>query len=266
MKKLLLAGAAIGSGAVVYQRAIRPWWLTWGVDPHDTGRALPGDDLVPGPTSADTRSIEIDAPPSDVWPWLLQMGYGRAGWYSYDSIDMAGASSRRVVPEWQTLKVGDVVPTHPGGGFEVRVADAGHALVLYTDTAIVANQAEAAQEKGIAVAAPNVEATGTLLAATQPTDFAASWTFVLEATDQGRTRLIERFRVRFGESDKPWTALTLPVIGFGVFLMTRKQMLGIRDRAEVLRRSGRAAPSQHENGSSATPIDESATPVVAVSL
>jgi hypothetical protein len=68
---------------------------------------------------------------------------------------------------------------------------------------------------------------------TQPVDFAATWAFVLDPLPDGGTKLIERFRVRFGETDKPWTRYTLPVVGFGVFVMMRKQMLGIKQRAEA---------------------------------
>jgi hypothetical protein len=89
----------------------------------------------------------------------------------------------------------------------------------------------------------NVAVTGGVLAATQPAEFAASWAFILEPIAASRTRLIERFRVSFGETDKPWTALTLPVIGFGVFLMTREQMLGIKDRAEGLARERLVPPA-----------------------
>jgi hypothetical protein len=234
MKRLLFAAAAVGAGAITYRGIVRPWWRSWGVDGEDVVRELPGDQLVPGAPVLDTRSIEIDAPPSDVWPWLLQMGYGRAGWYSYDTIDMVGASSRRIVPEWQTLAVGDVVPTHPGGGFLVRDLQPERALVLYSDTGIVTSQAAAARAAATEATTANVQAAGAFLGATQPAEFAASWAFVLEPTAGGHTRLVERFRVKFGETDKPWTAATLPVVGFGVFLMTRQQMLGIRERAETL--------------------------------
>jgi hypothetical protein len=236
MKRAMLAIGAVAGAVVVYQQVVRPWWRTWGVDERDSVRPLPGDDLVPDASTVDTRSIEIVAPPADVWPWLVQMGYGRAGWYSYDTLDMAGASSRRIVPEWQTLAVGDIVPTHPGGGFEVRRMEPGRALVLYSDADLVSNQAKAARAQSTVPTAANVQATGTLLAATQPSEFSASWAFVLEPGPHGRTRLIERFRVAFGATDKPWTAFTLPVVGFGVFLMTQRQMIGIRDRAEALAR------------------------------
>jgi len=237
MKRALLAAATIGAGVACYRRVIRPWWWSWGVDTRDVARDLPGDDLVPFASTADTRSIEIAAPTSDVWPWLIQMGYGRGGWYSYDAIDMAGSSTRRLVPGFPAPAVGDIVPTHPGGGFEVRIVEPGHAFVLYSDTRLVARQRKEAQATGAASSAANVQATGAFLGATQPTEFAASWAFILEPVEADRTRLIERFRVTFGESrEKPWTALTLPILGFGVFLMTRKQMLGIRERAESLAR------------------------------
>ena len=237
MKRWLFAAAAVGTGLIVYREVVRPWWQSWGIDRTDVDRTLPGDGLVPDEPTIDTRSIEIAAPPSDVWPWLVQMGYGRAGWYSYDSIDMVGASTRRIVPEWQSLAVGDVLPTHPGGGFEVRVLEPERALVVYTDSDIVTRQAAAAHDAGTETASTNVQATGAFLGATQPAEFAASWAFVLEPIAGGRTRLIERFRVKFGASDKPWTAATLPVVGFGVFLMTRQQMLGLRERAEAVARA-----------------------------
>ena len=252
----MLAAAAAAGGILAYQQIVRPWWRTWGVDERDVTRALPGDDLVPSAPTMDTRSIEIAAPPTDVWPWLVQMGYGRAGWYSYDSIDMAGASSRHVLPEWQSLEVGDVLPTHPGGGFEVRAIKPERALVLFYDTEIVARQAEPRDGAPEARAARNVQATGTVLAVAQPADFAASWAFILEPLPHARTRLIERFRVRFGETDKPWTMLTMPVVGFGVFLMTQRQMVGIRDRAETLARSRRAEATEVVE---ATPLSRAAS-------
>ncbi len=68
----------------------------------------------------------------------------------------------------------------------------------------------------------------------QPAEFSATWAFILEELPSGQTRLIERFRVRFGETDKPWTRYTLPFMGFGVFVMMRKQLLGIKQRAEAV--------------------------------
>ena len=257
---MLLTGLAIGGAVVAYREVVRPWWRDWGIDELDVARGLPGDELVPAPSAADTRTIEIEAPPSAVWPWLVQMGYGRAGWYSYDQIDMAGASVRRIMPEWQGLSRGDVVPTHPGGGFEVRTLEPERAFVLYSDSDLIARQADAARIANVGRANANVQATGAFLGVAQPTAVAASWAVVLEPGTGGRTRLIERFRVRFGESDKPWTAFTLPLVGFGVFLMTRKQMLGIKERAE---RPSASSPSGRPDADAA-PVTADAAAVMAV--
>jgi hypothetical protein len=136
--------------------------------------------------------------------------------------------------------------------------------VLYSDSDLVARQADAARIANVGRADANVEATGAFLGVAQPADFAASWAFVLEPLTGGRTRLIERFRVRFGESDKPWTVFTLPLIGFGVFLMTRKQMLGIKERAE--RRAGVTVlePTNLREVSHATPVAAEGGAVTAV--
>ncbi len=264
MKRLLLTGLAIGGAVVAYREVVQPWWRSWGIDELDVARELPGDDLVPAASTTDTRSIVVQAPPSAVWPWLVQMGYGRAGWYSYDQIDMAGTSVDRIVPEWQGLAVGAVVPTHPGGGFEVRSLEPERALVLYSDSYLVDRQADAARIANVGRADANVEATGAFLGVAQPADFAASWAFVLEPLTGGRTRLIERFRVRFGESDKPWTAFTLPLVGFGVCVMTRKQMLGIKERAEQRARVTASEPVNPREVSHATPVAAEGEAVTAV--
>ena len=104
--------------------------------------------------------------------------------------------------------------------------------MLYSDTSLVKRQAEAAKAAGHEPPPANLQATSTFLTASQPMDFAASWAFILEPLDGQRTRLVERFRVRFGADDRPWTKATLPVVGFGVFLMVRRQLLGLRDRVE----------------------------------
>lgn len=251
------AAAAVGAGFV----AARSWYRTWGVDDEDAERALPGDDLVPGATTSDTRTIEIDAPPEAVWPWLIQMGYGRAGWYSYDMIDMKGTSAHSILPEFQSLEVGDVLPTHPGGGFAVRVVEPDHALVVYMDSALAESQAVAARSPGSGTAAAgtaaagtadsggtasgessaggtaadetpvNLQAAGSFMSGMR--DFAASWAFVVEPTGDGRTRFIERMRASIGSmAGGPAASLYGGVFGFGVFVMMRRQMLGIRERVE----------------------------------
>jgi len=233
--------ALAGAGFIAFRMVVRPWWRDWGVVPEELARHLPGDDLIPEASASDTRGIRIAAPPEAIWPWLMQMGYGRAGWYSYDAIDMAGRSSGTLDPALDALKVGDVVPTHPGGGFIVRLLEPERALVLYSDTELMQDQEAAAHAAGLDEGSANVRATGAFMEKAQPTEFSASWAFVLEPTADGGTRLIERVRTRFGESDKPWTRYTLPVMGFGVFVMVRRQLLVIKERAE---RGTEASPAE----------------------
>ena len=107
---------AASTAAVAYIRYIRPWQLAWGATPEEVTRRLPSDALVRKPTFDATRAITLDAPPEQVWPWLVQMGLTRAGWYSYDLLDNLGRpSARRIVPELQGLAPGDIVPMSPDG-------------------------------------------------------------------------------------------------------------------------------------------------------
>lgn len=236
MIKRIVVGSAIAAGTWAAYAATRRWYRTWGIDPVETGRVLPGDELVPEPTACDTRGLTIDAPPAAVWPWLVQMGYGRGGWYSYDAIDMKGVSSDTIRPEHQSLAVGDVVPTDPGGGFLVKVVDPGHALVLYVDPEIIAAR------KGttpLVPEAPGLVMSGSFLDTALPPQFKASWAFVLEPLGGGQTRLLERFRVRM-DGASTGSRFLAPLLGFGIFVMTQRQMLGIRARAEKLARDREA--------------------------
>ena len=140
---ILLAALAAVAAAVLF--ALRREQRRWGIDASDAVRVMPGDDLVADAGIVDTRSLVIDAPPAAVWPWLAQLGYERGGWYSYDLIDMKGRSAEGILPGFQDLAEGDLVPTHPGGGFVARVVQPDRALVLYLDDALVRDQAEGAR-------------------------------------------------------------------------------------------------------------------------
>jgi hypothetical protein len=136
-------------------------------------RPLPVDTLVPEPIFASTHAITIDAPPDRVWPWIAQMGSGRAGWYSWDAIDNGGAPSRtRIVPEFQSVARGDIMPAVPGAkdAFVVAAVDPPRDLVLTVPDG----------HGGTAV----------------------GWEHVLEALPGGRTRLIVR-----GRASSRWLAL-----------------------------------------------------------
>jgi hypothetical protein len=208
---LLVASALVASG-VAYFALVRPKVRGWGLDPHEAELRLPGDELIADPSHVETRGITIHAPTSKVWPWLVQMGFGRAGWYSYDQLDSKSATDE-VMPEFQTLAVGDIMPTHPGGGFLVKVVERERALVLYTDTDQLRSQAARGEDESY----PEIQ---------------ASWAFYLQPEDGG-TRLIERFRAKTPGSG-PATAVLGEIMGTGIVLMTRKQMLSIKERVERL--------------------------------
>jgi hypothetical protein len=231
---IAMAGAA-GFATGLFLQA-RSEQQSWGVVATDTRRDLPGDDLVPVPDIVETRTLRIDAPPEAVWPWLVQMGWGRGGWYSYDRMDMDRPSADEILEEFQELAEGDLVPTHPEGGFVARVVDPGRALALYLDSGQLQAQAEAAQEaltddEGAAEdTPPGLQVAGVMGDLAMP-EFRASWAFVLEPAPGDGARLIERFRVWTGQ-DGPAQQVGMPLFGLGVFLMTRKHMLGVKERAE----------------------------------
>jgi hypothetical protein len=106
-----VAAATVASVVVAHRTIGR-----WGATSEEVARALPADDEVPDAQIASTRAIPIHAPATAVWPWLIQMGWKRAGWYSYDRI----ASAERIIPELQGLQVGDLVPEGEDVGWTVK--------------------------------------------------------------------------------------------------------------------------------------------------
>jgi hypothetical protein len=258
MRRLLLIGAAAAAAAAAgFYYRVRPWWKSWGHDPAEADLALPGDDLVAGPSYVDTRGITIDAPPSQVWPWLVQMGYERGGWYSYDQMDMKGKSAETIVPEWQSIEVGDTLPAHPGGGFAVKVVEPEQALVLYLDDEIArgwqpqAGPPSEAPTRGLAF-------TGAMGGQSMPGRFAVSWAFALRPGENGTTRLLERFRARI-DDQTPGSRLMEPAMGFGIFVMQQRQMLGIKERAEKHASGGVPVMASEAIGSAAEPVESAPT-------
>ena len=222
MRRLATVLILAAGAAALVRITVVPWARSWGRVADDSG-PLPGDDLVDEATAIETRGIDINATPDEVWPWLVQMGYGRAGWYSYDALDMNMPSTKVIRPELAELKVGDVMPTHPGGGFLVRVLDAPKALVLYSDTELVRTQAEEA-DADEAVAGPvNIRATGCL-----PGECAA----------RGLRRLVGvRSRADGQRHDPPDRALPRSVRGGRSALARRHDaghgLRGVRDDAQA---------------------------------
>lgn len=101
--------------SAIYLLAIRPSVLRWGATAEEVARSMPGDDLVSSPSFCATRGITIHGRPEDIWPWLVQIGYGRAGFYGYDLIENLGSgsgirSAGLILPELQHPKTGEVLP------------------------------------------------------------------------------------------------------------------------------------------------------------
>jgi proline iminopeptidase len=229
--------SAVLASAIVYFAVVRPRVRDWGFDPLEAELPMPGDDLIPEPSATETRGITIDAPPDKVWPWLVQMGYQRGGWYSYDALDTRHPPADRILPEFQSLKVGDTVPYGPGSGFRVEAVDPERELVLYVDADLARHQAEQAVAEGVLPEEVS--------RASYP-EFSASWAFSLKPIGDDKTRLIERFRARTPGAG-PVKAVMGEIMGTGLVLMGRKQMIGIKERVERLAYEVPAAASNTES-------------------
>lgn len=229
--KLMAIAFSAGMG-VAYLMQMRAQYRTWGLVAGGNERGVDGDELVPQADIVETRGIDIDVAPDQVWPWLAQLGYGRGGWYSYPLFDRGwspnggaqGESADEILPEFQDLAEGDLVPTQEQGGLEARVVVPGEALVLYSDDTMTREQVQQimAQRMG------DDEAAAELPIDMPP--YTVSWAFQLEEIPGGRTRLIERLRVSIEASDAQWRVR--PLLAIGLFAFMRSQMEGIKQRAE----------------------------------
>jgi hypothetical protein len=129
VRKLLLLGGVVGA----YAFGLRPRLLRWGATDEELERPFPGADLIPGGSCEGAMAITINAPPSMLWPWLVQMGTDRGGWYSWDLLDNGGRKSAdRIHPEWQDISVGYHMLALPDGSqwWEVAALEPEHFLCL----------------------------------------------------------------------------------------------------------------------------------------
>jgi len=181
----------------VYLVFLRPRQLRWGATDAEVKRSMPGDEIVDKPSFNATRAVTIHAPSQNIYPWIVQMGVSRAGWYSYDLLDNLGRrSADSILPEFQYLQAGDLIPISPNGkqGMWVR-SFKKNKWMLWWD------------KKGD-----------------------TTWAWEIHPAGQNRFRLITRLRVKYR-----WFSSAILfnlLIEFFDVLMMRKSMLGIKRRAE----------------------------------
>ncbi|MET8152951.1 SRPBCC family protein [Actinoplanes sp. NPDC049668] len=195
-----IGGAALAASAVAYSPPVRRWYLGYGATAEEVAQELPGDDLLPCPDLLSTRAITIDAAPATVWPWLVQLGSGRGGAYSYDWIEnLLGLdmhSADEILPQFQRLAVGDVLPLGPAGpGMRVEICDPERTLAF------------------------------------RSTDGAWVWIFDLRSYWLG-TRLISRNRIATPGAGWPRRLVNRIVMEPGSLVMERRMLRGIKERAE----------------------------------
>ena len=204
LSAVVMAGALVGFGVAAYPAFGRDRCLNWGARPEEAAREMPGDDLLPDAPIVSTRAIGVDAPPAAIWPWLVQMGPGRGGAYTYDWIEnLLGLnmhSADEIVPEWQNLAVGDELPLGDKLRMRIEVLEPERAMVMRSD------------------------------------DGAWVWSFGLypDPDDGDRTRLISRNRIRQPRRTLLTDAVSAFLLEPGSLIMERKMLLGIKERAERL--------------------------------
>jgi hypothetical protein len=179
----------------------RPWHLRWGATDQEVQGPMPGDDIVPKASFAATRAIPIDAPPELVWPWIVQMGYRRAGFYTYALLDNAGLESAdRILEAYQPPRMGDWMPM-----------------------AKKVNETTAFKVKAFAI--------NEWLLWEKPD---STWAWKLVPLEGGRTRLVSRLKARYAWETPGSAILSLVLLEFGDFPMMRRVLKGIKARAEGL--------------------------------
>ena len=192
-----LVGLPLFATAPLYRR----WHLRWGATDEEVRGLMPGDEIVPKASLNATRAITIDAPPELVWPWIVQMGYRRAGFYTYALLDNAGfESADRVLEDYQPPKIGDWMPMAKN-----------------------VNETTAFKVKAFAI--------NEWLLWEKPD---STWAWKLLPQEGGRTRLVSRLKMRYAWERPASAILGLVLLEFGDFPMMRRVMKGIKARAERL--------------------------------
>lgn len=209
---------------VVFRPVLRGWYLHWGATESEAARQLPGDELVPHPRVKYTRGITIEATPEQIWPWLVQMGQGKGGLYSYEYLEnLAGCdihNADQILPQFQNIKVGDEIKLGPKGYPAFKV------LGVHPQEALVLAAADIIPE-------PHDQKFPDPL----PPEYTLSnWVFYIHQITPHSTRLLVRGWLDYEPNSWKnwliWRALTEPI----AFVMERKMMREIKKRAEVMQK------------------------------
>jgi hypothetical protein len=200
---------------VVFSPLLRRGYSHWGMSVEEARQPLPGDEYVPRPRSEVNAVVTVHARPEKIWPWFVQLGCQRAGWYSYDLLDNGGVpSADRILPEFQELAVGDTIKAIPSGGFGFPVAAfiPGEFLTLGGTMNTKTGQP----------GDPHIP---------PPDFFSGDQTFVLQPMPDGTTRLKFRMRTDWNPSfglNLVYRGILEPIS----FIMGRKMLFSIKQRAE----------------------------------
>jgi hypothetical protein len=204
--KLFTAFLAGITATLGYAYLIRPRILGWGANPEEITDLMPGDELIHNPLTETTRAINIDAIVEEVWPWIVQIGQGRGGFYSYAwlenifRLDIHNAD--QILPEYQDLAGGDLIPFWQGVGVTVR-------KILPPRLLVLAGSFD-----------PQSEEVG------------GSWTFSLKDVDTAKCRLTVRTRIAAFAPHWLGKFMSFKIIEPSHFIMERGMLLGIKNRAE----------------------------------
>jgi hypothetical protein len=214
--KILSIIAVLVIVILVFSLFIQPWFQKWGATDEEIRATWPGDDLVPGSSIGYTRALTINASPSGVWSWLVQIGQDRGGFYSYELMEnILGADTHnadRIVPEWQNLEVGNKVRMGPIEGVWANSSNIVGGIV---------------PEKYLVLITPG-ESTTIVSTAIHGN---GTWSFILVPVDGKTTRLIIRGR-RIENPDRVIRLSYGSVVDSVQFILERKMMVGIKERAE----------------------------------
>jgi hypothetical protein len=207
--KLLACIILIGFLVIGYTLIVRPWYSKWGTTKDELTMIMPGDEIIVNPVWDYTQAITIHAPAAEIWQWLVQIGQGRGGFYSFELLEnLIGCdiqNTDRIMPEFQHLTIGDSIKLHPEApGIPVVLVDSAKAIVMGGSDESQLN--------------------------------ASSWSFLLQGLDVSNSRLIARFRSSYSPTLGNILLQRIFVQPTSLF-MQKRMMIGIKQRAEGTFRS-----------------------------